>query len=163
FDSQPCRHPKENPKRRYLAALQIGRTLCRVRERTFAGGAMERPSSAGSEGGALTGQVCLDALQTAFVVAALALCLRGTGPHALVEGDSRPVILTAGSLVREGDWDIREFLPAGELPYFAQHTHGGVYSSYPSGMVPFALPVAAAARLLGADFNSPQVHERLEK
>jgi hypothetical protein len=85
------------------------------------------------------------------------------GNHAMQEGDSRPVILTAGSLVREGNLEIREFLPAGEMPYFAQHTHGGVYSSYPSGMVPFALPVAAAARLLGADFNSPQVHERLEK
>jgi hypothetical protein len=85
------------------------------------------------------------------------------GNHAMVEGDSRPVILTAASLVREGDWDIREFLPAGELPYFAQHTHGGVYSSYPSGMVPFTLPVAAAARLLGGNLQSPQVQERLEK
>jgi hypothetical protein len=194
---------------------------------------MQAGSPADSRPAACGGLKWLDALQTAFVLAALALCLRGTGQHwlalvlagwlpaarclagagyrervrswfarhwaaleafrpetsplpwrgafvwvvlpaalfylcgnhALVQGDSRPVILTAGSLVREGDWDIREFVlrPGGDLPYFAQHTRAGIHSSYPSGMVPFALPVAAAARLLGADLSAPQVHERLEK
>src|SRR5262249_44734013 len=49
------------------------------------------------------------------------------------------------------------------LPYYLQEIAGGVYSGYPSGMVPFALPAAALARLTGADLRAAPVHERLEK
>jgi hypothetical protein len=187
-----------------------------------------------ARGFAARGRVWLDALQLAFVAAALVLCLRGTGKHILwlllalwlpalrcladadyrervrgwfgrqwaaldgfrpqtsslpwratfawvvlpaallyllgahpmTTGDSRPVLLTACSLVTDGDAEISEFcIFPGEtrLPYYSQRTPGGIYSSYPSGMVPFALPVAAAGRLLGADLSSTKVHDRLEK
>src|SRR5262249_8369143 len=49
------------------------------------------------------------------------------------------------------------------LPHFAIDTPAGVRSSYPSGMTLFALPSAAAARVLGADWNDVGVHARLEK
>jgi hypothetical protein len=87
-------------------------------------------------------------------------------------GDSWPVVPTACSLVRAGDADLDEYLDGsvdwarprpGALPYFAAGRDGRAYSSYPAGMVPFALPVVAAARLAGADLDSPRVRERLEK
>src|SRR5262245_400077 len=88
-------------------------------------------------------------------------------------GDSWPVVPTAASLVRQGDWEIGEYAgdaPAGYrvsdlggLPYCVVRTGGGLYSSYPAGMVPLAVPVAAAARLAGADLDSPAVQNRLEK
>jgi hypothetical protein len=92
-----------------------------------------------------------------------------------VGGDSQPVMLTAASLVTQGDWDLSEygigspvyqtFGPGrfGPLPYFLMQTPTGIYSHYPSGMVPFGLPVAAAARLLGARLDDLTVRARLEK
>ncbi|MCC6417520.1 MAG: hypothetical protein IT429_04660 [Gemmataceae bacterium] len=88
-------------------------------------------------------------------------------------GDSWPVTATASSLVLDGDWEIGEFAAGAPdcyrfaafdgLPYCLTRTAGGLYSKYPSGMVPFALPTVAAARLVGADLNSPGVRNRLEK
>src|SRR5262245_54478450 len=87
-------------------------------------------------------------------------------------GDSWPVVPTACSLVREGNADLDEYLDGsvawacprpGALPYFATRRGDHAYSSYPAGMVPFALPVVGAARLAGADLDSPRVRERLEK
>jgi hypothetical protein len=82
-------------------------------------------------------------------------------------GDTRPVILAAASLILERDWELSEYLPNSEeedpFPYWFLRTPGGVYSSYPSGMVILALPVTAAARLAGAQFDQPQVRFRLEK
>jgi hypothetical protein len=93
--------------------------------------------------------------------------------YAIVSGDSRPVVLTASSLVSEGDWELSEFagiyseshLFAGEgqVPYFLQQTSTGTHSGYPLGMVPFVLPAAVVARLSGADMDDPKVHARLEK
>jgi hypothetical protein len=73
---------------------------------------------------------------------------------------------TAVSLVNEGNWDLDEYfgsLPDGELPYFLQRIRGRVYSCYPAGMVQFGLPVAALARLAGADFHEREVYDRLDK
>jgi hypothetical protein len=91
----------------------------------------------------------------------------------IVSGDCQPVMLTAASLVKQGDWDLSEYVdaypagspfsPDGTLPYFLRRTPSGVHSAYPSGMVAFALPAAAAARLLGANLDEPQVRTRLEK
>src|SRR5262249_29252129 len=39
----------------------------------------------------------------------------------------------------------------------------GIYSKYPLGMVTFAVPVAAAARLLGADLHRQDVRDHLER
>src|SRR5262249_59262564 len=55
------------------------------------------------------------------------------------------------------------FTSDGQRPYFCRRTSSGIYSSYPLGMVPFVLPVAAAAHLCGADLDQPKVHDRLEK
>ena len=38
-----------------------------------------------------------------------------------------------------------------------------IYSSYPAGMIVFAGPVCAAAKICGADFGSGVVHDRLER
>jgi len=90
-----------------------------------------------------------------------------------ISGDSRPVVLTACSLVSEGNCDLAEFVPAydsahlfavpGCIPYFFRPTHSGIYSWYPIGMVPFALPAVVGARCLGADLMDPGLHSRLEK
>ena len=75
--------------------------------------------------------------------------------------DSCPVVPTAISLVTEGDTDLDEFYrdvfwwrktgvgPEG-LPYFLQRSGGHLYSTYPAGMVPLALPVVGFADRRGA-------------
>lgn len=93
--------------------------------------------------------------------------------YAIVSGDSRPAVLAASSLVSEGHCELSRFAEIyaqcglftvdGRLPYFCRRTDRGIRSSYPLGMVPFVLPVAAAAQLVGADLRSPHVHDRLEK
>lgn len=90
-----------------------------------------------------------------------------------VTGDTWPVLPTACSIVREGNGELSEYLgmapnvyglaESGGLPYCVKDSGHGVYSSYPSGMVFFALPVAAVARLAGANFARHEVHTRLEK
>lgn len=101
---------------------------------------------------------------------ALLLLARGNG---IQSGDSRPVVMTAISLTGDGDGELSElvdvycenhlFTAGGDLPYFVLRRPSGVYSHYPSGMAPFALPVVLAARTLGADLHDPSVQERLEK
>jgi hypothetical protein len=90
----------------------------------------------------------------------------------LTNGDSWPVVPTTWSLATHGRWNIDEFVglapatyaaaPEG-LPYCTTRREGEIYSDYPSGMVPFALPVVAIARLAGADCHQAQVFRRLEK
>jgi hypothetical protein len=83
------------------------------------------------------------------------------------------VIPTAVSLLREGNWDLREFDQPGirsylresdgRFHYCFQEIGGQIVSSYPSGMVPFALAVVAPAHLCGADLDSPRTLQYLEK
>jgi hypothetical protein len=89
--------------------------------------------------------------------------------------DTRPVIPTALSLVSQGDWSVSEFRggrdprhrvlesPSGTLLLCFQEVGGQVYSSYPQGMVPFALGPAALARGLGLPLDDVFVYHRLEK
>ncbi len=101
---------------------------------------------------------------------ALFLLLRDAG---MQSGDSRPVVLTAANLVTRGSAELsnfaesyteaRLFTSTDEPPYFFLRCPGGYYSHYPSGMLPFALPIVAASDWLGADLDSPTVHSRLEK
>jgi hypothetical protein len=101
---------------------------------------------------------------------ALFLMLRDQG---IQSGDSRPVVLTAASLITRQRMELtpyaenyarlRLFTATEDAPYFFLRRPDGLYSHYPSGMVPFALPVVAASWALGADLDSPLVHERLEK
>jgi hypothetical protein len=93
--------------------------------------------------------------------------------YAIVSGDSRPAVLTASSIVSEGRCELSKvalvyakfglFTADEQMPYFCRRTDTGIHSSYPLGMVPFVLPVAAAAHLLGADLDHPHVHDRVEK
>lgn len=88
-------------------------------------------------------------------------------------GDTWAVLPTASALVLEGSWDLERLSAkapksygggaTGRLPYSVVRTESGVYSRYPSGMVPFAVPVTATARLLGADLERPKTWTRLEK
>lgn len=87
--------------------------------------------------------------------------------------DTHPVVPTAISLTREGNWDISEFARSrprsllhgrdGQLRACFQELDGRIYSAFPPGMVPWALAVAEPARILGADFDRPVTHLRLEK
>lgn len=100
----------------------------------------------------------------------LLLLIRDRGVQS---GDSRPVVMTAASLLIDHDTELSEFVesytrhrlftPTDEPPYFFLRRPNGIYSHYPSGMVPFALPAVAAAHGVGADVQDPTVHERLEK
>jgi hypothetical protein len=91
----------------------------------------------------------------------------------ILSGDTKPVTLTAASLVLTGRCELSTFSTLhaadncynvpGELPYFLRRTPAGVYSSYSSGMVLFALPQTLLGRLLGAGLDRIRVHDRLEK
>jgi hypothetical protein len=81
-------------------------------------------------------------------------------------GDTLPVMMTAVSLAREGDVELSEYargLPDERLPYYLTRTSSGILSKYPAGMNLFAAPVAALARLVGADLETAAAHLRLEK
>jgi hypothetical protein len=93
--------------------------------------------------------------------------------NSMMSGDSIPVTLTATTLLREGRSELSTLaepyrqlgsynLDSG-LPYFLGQLPGGIYSTYPAGMVVFALPQAALAHLLGADLNNIRTQEHLEK
>ncbi|HVX13299.1 MAG TPA: hypothetical protein VHC22_19095 [Pirellulales bacterium] len=101
------------------------------------------------------------------------LLLLAHGPG-LQTGDSRPVIMTAASLITDGDLEVSEFadvyrrnhwftVPGEDLPYFLVERPEGLFSHYPLGMVPFALPVVAAARSVGAHLTEPIVQQHLEQ
>ncbi len=109
-----------------------------------------------------------------FVFAVVpSLVLFVSNDHGIDTGDTWPVIPTAASLTTAGSWTLDAYLDKAPpaytladhdgLPYCTIRLPGGVYSTYPSGVVPFAVPVAAAARLLGADLSEPKVQKHLEK
>jgi hypothetical protein len=91
----------------------------------------------------------------------------------VMTGDSKPITLMASALVRDGTTDLASFAPvyapvyhippAMDLPYFCRRTPAGVHSCYHGGMVVFAVPSAALARLLGADLREGGVQDRMEK
>jgi hypothetical protein len=91
----------------------------------------------------------------------------------IVAFDSGPVVPTAVSLVTHGDCDISSYVDlcgkcysitdVVEDPYFAKRAGLAYYSAYPAGMVPFAVPSVAIARLLHADFNDMGTITRIEK
>jgi hypothetical protein len=90
-----------------------------------------------------------------------------------VGGDDWPVVSTACSLASEGSFRLDRRLAVASihfsddtpdgLPYGVLRRGDGVYSKYPYGMVPFALPFAALARLGGADLMSVEVVGRISK
>src|SRR5262245_9255336 len=100
----------------------------------------------------------------ALVVFPAGLLLLSSG-RTMGSGDTWPVVPTACSLALDGDWDLDEFAaaaPAGYrgadgLPYCTLKLNGHVYSSYPAGMVQFALPVAWVAQLAGANLREGHV------
>ena len=88
-------------------------------------------------------------------------------------GDTRPVMPSAVSVVTDGDYRLDEFCREGsrrkmfdaDAPsgFFLRREGAHVYSSYPVGMTVFATPVAAMARVAGANFDKPMTMIRLEK
>jgi hypothetical protein len=103
----------------------------------------------------------------AFIALPAVLALIGlrAGSDSMISADSQPVMMEATNLLSRGSTDISRFLgPVGPtLPYYATRSPQGIYSSYPSGMVIFALPTAAVARLAGADMSDGAIRLRLEK
>jgi hypothetical protein len=93
--------------------------------------------------------------------------------HPIMAGDSKPVALTAINLVCHGTTDLANYAEfygelnhynrPGELPYFFRRTPTGIHSSYPSGMVLFALPSAALGQLLGTNLAAMNGLNHLEK
>jgi hypothetical protein len=110
---------------------------------------------------------------TLGIVVLPALLVSLSNDHAEVIGDTSPVIPTAISLIRSADTNLDEFCRdgfwgktiqrTGHLPFFLRWGGGHVYSAYPSGMVPLALPVVGLSRLVGGNLADPLVHHRLEK
>jgi hypothetical protein len=85
-----------------------------------------------------------------------------------VGADWWPVMLNASSLTGSGSWELSGYSdylrqPDYELPWFLKKTATGIHSAYPSGMVLFAVPVAAAARLLGTDPANYDRHHQLDR
>jgi hypothetical protein len=89
----------------------------------------------------------------------------------LDSADTWPVIPTAYELVTRGTWQLdavvdqapESYRIGGELPYCTLRRGHGIYSSYPAGMVVFALPMVAVASAAGADVASFKVQKHLEK
>src|SRR5262249_51870256 len=87
----------------------------------------------------------------------------------LTNGDTWPVVPTATALFRTGscrlDAAVRQ-APAcygHPLPYSVVAGDRGIYSGYPSGMVPFVMPWVGLAELCGAHVERPVMQMRLEK
>ena len=87
-------------------------------------------------------------------------------------GDTWAVVPTAASVVREGNAEIREFVPLApreysstdkELPYGAIEMPHGVYSRYPAGMTLYAVPFVGIAYLAGADLDDPKTIDALDR
>jgi hypothetical protein len=91
-------------------------------------------------------------------------------------GDTSMVIPTAVSLLTEGNTDLDEFhrpefwwyhatddARHDGVSYFVRRRGGHLYASHPVGLVPLALPVVAASRLMGGRVSEPMVQLRLEK
>lgn len=87
--------------------------------------------------------------------------------------DTLPVIPTAASLVREGNWDLSEFahtrprsllhMPDGRLKYCFRVVRGRLVSALPVGMAPFGVAVVGPAYLCGADLDRLEIYAHLEK
>jgi len=87
-------------------------------------------------------------------------------------GDTWPVVPTACQLTITGSVDLAPcldrtppcyFRDGESLPYCTLARQGAVYSNYPAGMVPFALPLTGLAQLTGARLDRPGTGLRLEK
>jgi hypothetical protein len=112
-------------------------------------------------------------LAAAVFVVLPAFLLYLSNGRTTVCGDSWPVVPTAISLLTEGDADLGEFCRDGPwskqidrpggLAYFVQRRGECLYSSYPAGMVPFAVPVVGLSRLAGGRLGDLIAHPRLEK
>jgi hypothetical protein len=96
----------------------------------------------------------------------------GLGPYDVNGGDSQPVVCSAVSVLRHGSLELSDFgrrydgsvwSRDGRTPYFFTATAAGLYSSYPSGMVVFAVPTTTLAWSLGADLFSREVASRIER
>lgn len=88
--------------------------------------------------------------------------------------DTRPVVPTAISLVTEGNWELGEYYEPGrrevslrskdgQIPLCFQARPHGIYSSYPAGMLPFAVFVSGLSSLCDANLDNVEVQRRLEK
>ena len=87
--------------------------------------------------------------------------------------DTRPVIPTATSLLEQGDANLDEFFRPGakldlrdrdgRIRDCFRPANGGIYSSYPVGMVPFSLVTTGLCRWEGRDLHDLPVQRRLEK
>jgi hypothetical protein len=85
----------------------------------------------------------------------------------MASADSRPIVMTAVSIISDRDIELSEYVEPGEsdraLPYILTKTRSGIFSNYPSGPVLFALPVTVAAKLAGAQLEHLKLQNRLEK
>jgi hypothetical protein len=91
---------------------------------------------------------------------ALALYLVNGRNLLLSSYDNFGTHMTAIALLETGSPNVGPYLEAsrreGKLPYSFRTIGEGIYSSYPLGMVGFALPVFAGAKILGADLGKHQ-------
>ncbi len=88
--------------------------------------------------------------------------------------DTRPVVPTAISLISEGNLELGEYFRPGlrkvslrasdgEIPLCFQGRPTGIYSSYPAGMVPFAVAVTGLSALCDANLDNLEVQAHLQK
>ncbi len=80
-------------------------------------------------------------------------------------GDNLPAVLTAVSLLEDGDVELSEAVPdkRGGSPYFIWKIRDRYYSAYPLGTLVFTIPVFALSKIVGGQIVDPSVKKRLEK
>lgn len=118
---------------------------------------------------------CRIPYRAVFVFSVLPILLIG-----LVNGisissmDNYPTMGIAASLLLEGDTELSEMTKYRdrrdhvcklnlEIPYWVGCTPKGIYSSYPMGMLAFALPIALLSKMVFGDLENASVQWRLQK
>ncbi|MEI7684239.1 MAG: hypothetical protein WCL32_04380 [Planctomycetota bacterium] len=99
-----------------------------------------------------------------------AACFMLAWPKSLAMGDSWPVVPTAVALTTQGSLELTSQAASAPpayfvdgLPYCLRHTPHGVYSGYPQGMVPFAVPTVWAAAAVRAPLDANRCRRFLER
>jgi hypothetical protein len=83
--------------------------------------------------------------------------------HALVSGDTAPMIQTAMSLLEDGDFALDEWVDPDAPPYYVTNVKGHYYTAFSLGPAFAALPFVQVCNWLGGELDDYDARAELEK